>query len=212
MVCSVGDKPIVKYRFNNGVERIYQSQFAPIEIVTQTTPVEANSVYNREGYGLTVSAVNGSINNLPVVAHELIQVPPAPGSVFPSGGTFLRYMRCGEITWRRYDPCTDPFHIASGCWNMDYNMNPGTFSINPNTKCPSANLERCSLIVKYNGLILHQDQGNCPVTYEVVCGNCPEGQEEHKINTYPGYCCFDCAGMKQEITSLKNMVKGLTDG
>jgi hypothetical protein len=90
----------------------------------------------------------------------------------------------------------------------------GNFDIDLNRKCPtnSNSLERCSIQITYNGLTIFQDQGNCPLTFNVSCGNCPPGTEEHQINVYPGYCCFDCNSIANDIRGLTNIVKGLNRG
>lgn len=209
-ICEVGDKPKITYKFGTGSEKVYKSEYSPIEVVTQSLPAEANSTYDRLGYGLSISAVNGS-GSVFAVAHEVIRLPPVPGTAFPSGGTFLRYMRCGKTTWERAIPCTDPINIAMNCELLDYNLNPGNFTILPNLKCATPNPEKCSIIIKYNEQVIFKDQGVCPITYSYECGNCPDGYEEIKTSTYPGYCCYDCASVKQELITIKNMVKRLND-
>ena len=90
-------------------------------------------------------------------------------------------------------------------------IDPNQVSFDYTKKCPESNdnKNRCSIQVLYQGLVIFQDQGDCPINFSVSCGNCPEGTEEHKTSAYPGYCCMDCASIAAEIRGLTNTVRGL---
>ncbi len=207
--CNAGDKPVIKYRFNNGAYKYFKSQYAPIEVESKTIPAEGTANYNREGYGISINAVNGSFNSA-IVDYKDFRTGAFSG--FPAGGRFIAVMSCGSTTFTKVTSCTSEAQKALDCLLNVYSLNPGSYAINPLIKCPSPNPEKCSIVVTYNNLTIFKDQGDCPLEFEVKCGNCPEGQEEHKISVYPGYCCMDCASIKQEIISIRNTVRNIRNG
>jgi hypothetical protein len=67
----------------------------------------------------------------------------------------------------------------------------------------------CKLTVKNsNGQQLFEVTGECPINYEVACGNCPPGYIECKTNKHPGYCCVPCQKTASKINNLATKVHG----
>lgn len=66
----------------------------------------------------------------------------------------------------------------------------------------------CGIRIFYNSVILFEEVDKCPCDYTVTCGEeCPPGTTKCASTNYPGYCCLPCDSTKQEIISIKNIVK-----
>ncbi|MBD2503131.1 hypothetical protein [Anabaena azotica] len=200
--CQSGDKPTVKYKFNNQKERIYRSQFSPIEVIAKNLPLEATSTYLNEGFLINYRSVSCTNFNCAAIVHDWY----AETDRFGYGE--LYYIPCGQTSYPKN---------ADGSRRLIAFLTVGKINDqwafpNYSIKCPSTNKQRCSIQILHNGLIIFQDQGDCPVTFSVSCGNCPDGQEEHKTSTYPGYCCMDCASLEAEIRTITNTIRRLNRG
>jgi hypothetical protein len=203
--CKTGDKPKIKYKFANGKERIYQSDFSPVEVIQKEIPAEAEEEYKNVGYRIEVKAVNGYID-IVVVAHKEIFLPGGVIPEFPFGGRFLFLMTCGETSYKKESPCNRPFSQAIDCLYGGFNLNPGSYIIDPTIHCPIPNKQRCSILVKHKGIIIFQDQGDCPLSISVQCGNCPEDMHECTHQAYPGYCCVPCKETGDKLKNIANKV------
>lgn len=65
----------------------------------------------------------------------------------------------------------------------------------------------CEIRIKHESLTLHSQTGDCPITYTVDCGNCPDGYLKLKTDSYPGYCCLPCKQTAQQIQNIANKIK-----
>ena len=211
--CNIGDEPTVRYKFNGQTEKVFESQYAPIDVITKTVPIEGSNNYKPDGYGIGYVPLNGNGTYywFNVVDHKIFNIP---AGVNPIWGTTPRIamMSCGQTTFSKLLNCgTSATDYYVEC--LSTLLFNGSLDIDPNRKCPTpASRQRCSIQIIYNGLTIFQDQGNCPVTFTVSCGNCPPGTEEHKTNTYPGYCCFDCNSILSEVKGITNTIRGLNRG
>jgi hypothetical protein len=210
--CQTGDKPTIKYRFSGQNEKVYKSDFAPVEVTTKVTPIENTGNYKPEGYGIGFVPLNGNGTYFWHIVHDH-KIFNIPTGVDPTWQTTPRItlMLCGQTAFPKVSNCgSSAFQFYTEC--LQTSLFNGQFDIDPNRKCPTANGERCSIQITHNGIVIFQDQGNCPVTFSVSCGNCPPGTEEHKSSIYPGYCCLDCASVASEIRLITNTVRGLNRG
>lgn len=186
--CELGNKPTVKYSFKGGKERSFKTDLAPIEVISKESPVEANDSFNNDGYHFTVYSTNNFRNFSNFCrAHRFVD----KGGTDPMWRWELEIIGCGGTKWER-----------------TVNVNPSTFVIDSTRKCPGTQKLRCSIIVKHQGQPIFQDQGDCPVSFSVQCGNCPDGQIECKKAEYPGYCCIPCQGTAQKINNIGNKING----
>lgn len=64
----------------------------------------------------------------------------------------------------------------------------------------------CEMLIKHNDTTIFKDQGECPCTFSVQCGDCPEGQVRCNSPGYPGYCCIPCAELAQRIDTLSRRI------
>jgi hypothetical protein len=207
--CKVGDKPIIKYRFQGDTkDRIFKSKFAPIEVATKELPLESDGNYNGQGFGIGFVPLNGNGTFFwfEVLDFKIFQIPQG---VDPTWGTTPRIAlrSCGQASFSKLSDCSSS---RSGAYVQCLNTSlfNGQYNIDPNRKCPTPKSGRCSIEIKYNGLILHQDQGNCPVSYSVQCGKCPDGQHECESKIYPYYCCNSCAYTAKKINNIANKIRG----
>jgi hypothetical protein len=196
--CNEGDKPTIKYKFSGQNEKTFKSEFAPIDVITKTIPIEGTDNYSNSGF--LIRFRSGSCNGLTcqLIVHDYYIQYQAP-----EGSPRIYYIPCGETKF------------SSSAW---FSINRGEIEpgklvqVDTSVRCSTSNNQRCSIQILHNNMLLFSDQGNCPVTFTVSCGNCPPGTEEHKTNTYPGYCCLDCQSIASEIRGIANTVRGLNRG
>lgn len=193
MVCEAGDKPIITYRFGNGNNRIYQSQFSPIEIITKDTPANGTSNFREEGYTLRFQSTQCNGSNCNSIVRDYI-VEPYENTIA------VRVRNCFSNT----------FAIDSSL--VVLNTPNKNITVLDNPKCPSSSNKRCSILVTYNNLVIFQDQGDCPCTFEVQCGKCKDGEIECKKSTYPGYCCISCAEIRGGIKAATAQLRSINNG
>ena len=205
--CNVGDEPIIKYRFQGDIkDRTFKSRYAPVEVITKDVPLESEGNYNGQGFGIGFVPLNGNGTFFwfNILDFKIFQTPrslPDPYGWVPR--IALRY--CGQSAFTKVPNCnSDPLYPYFNC--LDTLLFSGSYQLDANRKCPTPKSGRCSIQVLYKGLIIHQDQGNCPVTYNVQCGRCPDGQHECESKIYPYYCCNDCADTAKKIKAIASKV------
>lgn len=191
--CQEGDKPTIKYKFSGQNEKIHFSEYAPIDVVTKEIPVEGTQNYVNDGFGIAFRS--GSCSGLTcnfVVQDYYIEYPP---------GDFAKVfiMPCGQTTFSNSATSINRGEIVPG----------QLLIVNPNQKCPAPGKKRCSIQVLYNNILVFSDQGDCPVSFSVQCGNCPPGTEEHKSPAFPGYCCLECENIASQIRQIAATVRGI---
>jgi len=188
MYCKVGDKPTVTYQFTGQAQKIFKSNFAPIDVVVAGAPIGSTSNYVKDGFGLQIY----STNNFFYVNYTILDY-----YIIDSGGALqFRY-----ALWVR--TCGSASFVSS------VNVDPATTTINLNSKCPTAQREKpkTSIQVIYNGLVIFQDQAEGSVIFSVQCGRCPDGYCECSSPVYPGYCCLDCNQVLSEIAAITALAK-----
>ncbi|BAZ54180.1 hypothetical protein NIES4103_68650 (plasmid) [Nostoc sp. NIES-4103] len=206
MTCEEGDKPIVKYRFlGDTKDRIYRSKLSPIEVNIKETPINSSSDYKDDGYGLNIFPNTNPNNFSPVRDHKFFFIPGDLWQGFNGSPYQVAIMGCTSTSFAKVANCNA--HPAMAYCNCLVTSAAASYvTTNPNIKCSSSRNKRCSIEISYKGIILFQDQGNCPVTYSVQCGKCPDGQHECESKVYPYYCCNSCADTASKIRNLASKV------
>ena len=202
--CNQGDKPIIKYRFQGDTkDRIFKSKYAPIDVEIKEAPANATENNNREGFALKYT-VTGSVEYV-VTDYILFKTPSGVFGVNAPEFTYrLAWLGCGQKQYKKStSECTGYLRYTNCLEAIVWTDN---FVVDPTVKCPSPLPRRCSIIVKHKGIILLEDQGNCPVSHSVQCGKCPDGQHECESNIYPYYCCNSCGETAAKIRSLASKV------
>jgi hypothetical protein len=182
MNCPVGSRFILKFtlgnkKFNFEIPKLSSS----VSVEAYSKPVEATENYNPVGYRITYySPNNGRFISTTVIDYMIISSPP--GSTWP----FIVY------SW----PCHLPGFARDVNGNLvGANIDPPTLTINTSITCPVPRINRCFIEVKdIAGNIVFRNQGDCPATYEIQCGDCPPGTCKCQCKKFPGYCCYDKNG------------------
>ena len=196
MTCSTGDKPIITYKFGNGNNRIYKSDFSPIEIISKAAPVISGENFNNDGYQLQVRSLQYSGGAGDIIVKDYM-------TFYQGNILYFTAIYCGQTDYPRNQDGSLGALIALNNGNPAITRNP-----DPAVKCPGIPpLPRCSLQIMHNGQLLFQDQGECPVVYDVQCTKCPEGTCECPTPNYPGYCCLDCASTAASIRAITNNLR-----
>ena len=177
MYCKTNQKARVTYNFKNIPERTYETDKSPISV---------------SGY---YSPNNRQWNEGPV--HDF-RIFPTPDYSYGPNYEGISHWECGSFDFWRNPNSHDPDKLTGPGIDIT------TLIINPNVKCPKplTVTERCYIEVKSGGIIIFQDQGECPVNFRVTCGDCPEGTIRCEQPGYPGYCCLPCQPIAQKINNL----------
>lgn len=192
MYCNSGEKATLYYSFNGNKKQISFSD-TPIEV---TTGSEGSSTgnYSSQGYKITYSE-DGSSNLVSRIVKDYQIVPPPPG--FTTDSRIL-FQSCGS----------DKFDGSEGCVKE-------TLSVDASQMCPNSqpNSGICTISVKHDGAVIFRDTGNCPITYNVSCGDsCPDGYIKCLKQAYPGYCCVECSPIEGRIDALIAEVRNIGHG
>jgi hypothetical protein len=182
--CEIGNKPKVEYK-KDGQVYTYLSDKSPIDIVLDK--VQKNQYgddYNAEGY--TIQFSNGG--EITVINHR-------------TSGNTIQYWSCGSTDWDNRQ--------ADGTYPVWYNLPGAITQIDRSKGCPPPIPPQDYIIkISHEGTLLYSDRSANPITYDVICGNCPPGQHECKTNKYPGYCCISCQKTSQRIDNLRGKLHG----
>jgi hypothetical protein len=183
--CEEGDKPKVKYKFNNGTEQTYESPYSPIDVETgRLAKSSQNEDFDAEGFTLIYS--DGQKKTL---INYRTRISPTTGQ------NQEQYWSCGNDDWDNRQP--------DGTYPIWYNQPLTVVGVDRTIKCPPPYPDGdCYLRVKYQGSVIYEVKGECPLTFDVQCGNCPAGTIECKSNKYPGYCCIPCQGTASKINNV----------
>lgn len=206
--CTEGQKPKVIYKFANGVEREFNSKYAPIEVITSNKPLRGSDNFGGTAYTIEFwqdDPFTGYFSRLEnIIDWEVYQIYK---QVFERVGykwyRYISFWVCGENDWRRSGNNNTKTDQRPWGNKATIIFQPETLQIIPTGGCPSA-INKCSIKVLYKGLVIHQDQGDCPVTYRVKCGNCEENEIECKSNHYPGFCCIPCSEVVNRLNTMSN--------
>lgn len=186
--CKKDEEAFVIYKLGNKEER-FKSYKTPIKINTYEKHLESTKNFNRNGYGLTFYSTNNRawFYDLIVVDYIIIDYGEGESKEF-------RY----ALYWTE---CQD---VANNYINKrSLNFDPATFSINQSKKCfQPVEGGRCYIEVLHQDSIVFTDQGDCPCTFTVQCGDCPEGTIRCDSSGYPGYCCIPCAELAQRVNAM----------
>lgn len=194
MTCEIGDKPIVKYKFGTGELRNFKTEISPIDVRTKEVPIPATGDYKEDGLAFRLTVYNYSSPTIDFVVRDYKVVEIRPEQPFYGGSN--RYIYIQDCNSDEIDE------------NTAYAVDMSTFQPLDGIKCENAKNKRCSIqVFDLGGSVIFQDQGDCPCSYEVQCGNCPSGNIECKKAAYPGYCCIPCQELANKIHNLANKIK-----
>lgn len=71
----------------------------------------------------------------------------------------------------------------------------------------------CKLKVLHNNQVIFTDQGKCPPSFNVICGDeCPPDHIKCSSSGYPGYCCIPCSEFVGELRTIRNQIRSVNNG
>ncbi|BAZ50131.1 hypothetical protein NIES4103_27450 [Nostoc sp. NIES-4103] len=191
--CNTGDKPVIKYRFQGDTkDRVFKTKFAPVTVDIKEQPINSGS-YASEGMKINYIITDGDKPRSEIVLAYRVDYYN-----FFGGYWGLLTIPCGAT---KQNFPANPTDTGRGVA-----IYPNSIVVDTSVKCPVAANKRCSIEIKHKGIIIFQDQGNCPVTYSFQCGNCPDSQHECESKIYPYYCCNSCADTANKIRNLASKI------
>lgn len=201
--CKLGEKATVNYSFK-GVSKSYivAANMTPVEVNTYTGRVNTTSNYKDEGFTIRFYSPNNFITQDYTIKDYLIYsyvVSPTRSDIAVS------FMQCGKFNFDRDE--------RGNLTGPDIDVSTLVYKATP--KCPGvpSSPNKCRIEVKSKGIIIFQDQGECPASFEVICGEgCPRGTVKCLKSGYPGFCCLPCGEIKSEIKAIASQVRRLTNG
>lgn len=234
--CKLGEKPTVTYSFKKGSEHIYKSNVAPIEVEIIT--VNPNDVLlnqctcERYFYGWYYSGYSTDSEGRITSFNDVLGYSPSSGSLV------LSYAVWGQIKGIRVDrngidykeqiqvlcrgltayPC-QTYYSWVATYNSNYNS---SFTItsarfadilkNPDGAKKCGDIDSyCEIYIKHNNQTIFQDRGLCPISFDVQCGDCPQGTLKCNAPGYPGYCCLPCNEIAGEIKAIASQVRRINN-
>lgn len=180
MYCEINNKPTLFYKFGNAAEKSIRLGNSPIDILTGQTVPSATSNYNPEGFGIRYANYFRWVETT-VRDYKIRQNPP--GFFYPY---HLEYLPCHTNIWS-----SEQYY-------------PGSLTIQPERKCQTtAPNSKCFIEVKnLESISIFKAEGDCPLSYRVQCGNCPEGSFECKCG-----CCLSCGSIRSEIAAMSSILR-----
>ena len=201
--CDIGDKPKVTYRFNNASPVDVQMNVSPIEVITGEAPNDHTENYNPNGYQITFNSPQATFGVLSIIVVDYKITYIDAGAYNSATGYYLQAIPCGETKFQTLPD--NVYGVKMSSTNVD---------INNANHCPipNENDSKCEIKILSNGVVVFRTEGECPVNFSVACKRCPPGTCECKTDSYPGYCCHDCASTTAKIQAIANQLRSKNGG
>lgn len=229
--CEIGVEASIQYQFADSAKKVYKTKQTPVDVVTSIVPRDTpeglipNNIYQVQ-----------TIYTDPISGQTFIQSLSSGGAslplmIAPILSLYLFSETDGSGTWGlklhmqdSSTPETAPRVSRTENLNNDlpignvngYRFDPiDLYKIYdivpfPSDNPPDPTKNRCKITISHMGTTLFTDKGNCPVKFEVICGEqCPEGYLKCASTNYPGYCCLPCEPIKAEIKAIKSHVASI---
>ncbi|MGL5925485.1 hypothetical protein [Chroococcidiopsis sp.] len=202
--CKPSEPATITYSFA-GNKKQFVTDKTPIDIATYEKRINTSPNFKAEGYTINFYSPNNRRTLENIVRDHIITYYPAyvteSGFSVPASYS-ISWIDCGAFDFIRNTNGT------LGGVEID----PNTLIYKPEIKCPGPPLgNKCSIEVKHKGIIIFQDQGNCPVSFSIQCGDCPEGTIKCNAPGYPGYCCLPCTEIAGEIKAIASQVRRINN-
>lgn len=203
MICNPGEKARVNYNFN-GTSETYETKNTPIQVTTESS-VTIGSITK---YGLTATVPDGWDSAIVYVCGTAYNNPATCTFIYIDYqvGTALKNQELTLIPQAR-----------SGCLDAHWMSIPAIGWGDFDTQWKGNNAAVIGLRenkLKCRLTITHADNskfivtGDCPLTYEVACGDsCPPGYCKCECDNYPGYCCLKTDDISYELRMARNDVR-----
>lgn len=240
MYCNGSPKATVNYNFAGGENRVYVTDKTPIQVdvserytpkfaggqcpVQYWVDYEIRYRFTRLGFEIVTVYFNGEANRIPIhgkildIFHRYNIGESAGGknSIQSLNIVYLDYRNNQVSIANLTETSTSPeynLYAFNEAWTLyDYTVT----SIRRVDGLPDNCGEPepvCKLKVLHNNQIIFTDQGKCPPSFNVICGDeCPPDHIKCSSSGYPGYCCIPCGEVAAELRDMKNQVKSINNG
>jgi len=192
--CNNSHKAVVTYTFEgkSDLKKRFETEKTPIEIETGSKPIPASENYTPEGFEIYYYSPNNR-RWLRLVVQSYVIYPSIAASYYSRYNyAGISHWFCGESDFRRNEDGT----LSGPGIDVD------SLQIDKSVNCPVPMENICHLKVFHQGVIIHQDQGKCPVSYTVDCDPCPPGTircvKGGKVRCVP---CSEFLNPLKQITS-----------
>lgn len=178
-----GKKATVKYKFNDGEQKIYvvESEQTPITVeILDSRPSDKTENFDSKGYCLLAFTQFRQNVRLSRIIDWKYDAPISVDNRTVFGG------QTTPSLWVR--SCATPYLWYRHGYSIVTGIvphNPSPSSPDRTCGCPSPLGCRITIYDK-DGNSIFSDAGDCPITYEVSCAGCPEGTLDCDG------CCADC--------------------
>ncbi|BAZ02250.1 hypothetical protein NIES37_62620 [Tolypothrix tenuis PCC 7101] len=189
--CNIGDSPKVYFKFNGQSKQIYSSKESPIDVsMTDYSTYGAN--FSSTGYRINVYSTNNfQYVNLTVRNYQIVDNGAGSDPIF----RYTLYVQ----------------YCNSDVLEAVFAVNPSTLTTHNDASCPTTkpDIRKSKLEIKKAGTstIIFTTEGDYPGSFEVACADCPAGTCRCESDSYPGYCCQDCASLASQVRQIKNTVQ-----
>ncbi|MFP5270322.1 hypothetical protein [Coleofasciculus sp.] len=200
--CKNFSRAIVEYEFKgeeNSQIRRFETEKTPFEVTTGSIPVFASDNYDPSGFEIYFYSPNnyGWIRSR-VIDFIIYESTTKTWDGLPYAG--IARLGCGKTDYQR---ASDGTITGTG-------IRPSTLEIDKSIKCPQAMGNTCHIKIFYKGEVIHQDQGKCPLSYNVDCDPCPPNTikcvENEKVK------CVPCSTFLEPLKGMVNTIKGINNG
>lgn len=240
--CNVGDKASVIYKFGEGNEQTYTAgKFSPIQVEASRifvggaafTGGQCDAIPYRINLVVTTFLETGRILNEPHTVNVWGPIYGFDGCQFGSGGGTRQSLPgylvlCKGIITRAdlqkkvFSPPADTkvewryvntFLSRYVRTQIDTRTVVITRLDGLPDNCGNAPEEYCQLKIAPTNRPIFIATGQCPLTFSVQCGECPEGTMRCECLSDPrGYCCLPCDETINSIKSITNLLKVFNNG
>lgn len=239
--CVPGVKATVYYKFGTGEYKIYKTEKTPIDIDANekyTPPfasgqcpinywVEGSIVYRtRTPYNqsITYFCTNNVSGGRPTYGkiidiYHSFDIEDFCGTKGGEIGFNVLYFdyrlqqnNTTHINPRSRIPLTDSAPNNTALILQSWQVT-SIYPANPQTDNCGDPQPVCTIKILHNNEVIFTDKGECPITFNVVCGEeCPPGTTKCCRSDYPGYCCLPCDSTKSDLIGISSIVQSVNKG
>lgn len=196
--CRKGEKANITFKLGER-EGVFITENTPVDVESYQKRVNASENFRPEGIGIRFYSPNNRIT-LDFPVRDFIIYPVQN---FDYGDDYE------GISWWSCE--ADDFNRQADGSLSGPGIATRTLTFT-NQRCPTPLKAKCYIEVLHAGNIIFRDQGDCPASISIFCGDCPEGFLRCETFNFPGYCCAECDPLAQDIKSISETLKQLNKG
>ncbi|MEQ9355117.1 hypothetical protein [Coleofasciculus chthonoplastes] len=203
--CNNSVKALVTYTFKgeSNSKKRFETKKTPIEVEAGSKPIPAGENYNAEGFEIYFYSPNNRRWIRSIVQDYLIYPISSPGRYSQYNYAGIAMWGCGQSDFQRV---SDGTVVGPG-------IDVDSLQIDTSVKCPVPPVPMesiCHLKVLHQGIVIHQDQGECPVNWTIDCDPCPPNTircvEGGKVR------CVPCSELLNPLKQITSKLKQINNG